>query len=295
MVDCRQNLPRLEDCWFYHVIDLPDLGTQGGDWDLRGRFDEYIGTVPLTGKTVLDVGTASGFLTFEAERRGATVTSFDLDSPDKWQYVSYPNIDDLKVDARGFQRLRNSYWLSHHLLRSHAQLVTGDIYEISRKVSPHDVSIVGQILVHLRDPLEALRQVALVTKETMIIVEGSFESAAPTTVFLGGNGNYHSFWHLSDQFYRQYLPILGFEIAKISKADYRCNHNSMPPDVTVWTFIARRCSTGWLGRLRSYASRLSASRRRMKRWSRSSPLHDHRTRAYLAPIFHLGQSDAGAF
>jgi hypothetical protein len=48
------------------------------------------------------------------------------------------------------------------------KLGAGD--EISRKVSPHDISIVGQILVHLRNPLESLRQVALVTKKTMITV-----------------------------------------------------------------------------------------------------------------------------
>jgi hypothetical protein len=237
-----QDLPRLEDCTFYHVIDLPVVGTQGGptSWDLRGRFDEYIGSVPLAGKTVLDVGAASGFLTFEAERRGATVTSFDADSPDKFQYVPYPDIDKVKAAQEvWFRTIRNSYWLSHHLLKSRAELVTGDIYQIGRAVSPHDISIVGQILVHLRDPLEALRQVALITRETMIIVEGSFESNAPTSVFVGGN-NYHSFWHLSDELYRQYLPLLGFEAVTISKADYRCNDRRLRQDMTVWTFIAKR-------------------------------------------------------
>ena len=50
-----------------------------GEWDLRGRFDDYVGRLDLSGKRVLDIGTASGFLTWEAERRGAQVVSFDLD------------------------------------------------------------------------------------------------------------------------------------------------------------------------------------------------------------------------
>lgn len=65
-------------------MDLPGLGTVShpGSWDLRGRFDEYVGHTRLSGKTLIDVGTASGFLTFEAEKRGAIVTSFDVPSGD---------------------------------------------------------------------------------------------------------------------------------------------------------------------------------------------------------------------
>src|SRR5687767_4292211 len=69
---------RLEDCFFYHAIDLPGFGLVRGQWDLRGKFDDYIGGVPLAGKSVLDVGTATGFLSFEAEKKGASrVLSFD--------------------------------------------------------------------------------------------------------------------------------------------------------------------------------------------------------------------------
>jgi hypothetical protein len=65
------------DCDFYHTMDLPISWLRTGQWDLRVRFDQYVGGVSLAGRTVLDVGAASGFLSFEAERRGATVTSFE--------------------------------------------------------------------------------------------------------------------------------------------------------------------------------------------------------------------------
>ncbi|HKR00197.1 MAG TPA: hypothetical protein VJT09_05960, partial [Pyrinomonadaceae bacterium] len=69
----------LDDCFFYHTMDLPGLGLVHGHWDLRGRFDDYIGGVSVAGKSVLDVGAATGFLSFEAERRGARrVLSFDM-------------------------------------------------------------------------------------------------------------------------------------------------------------------------------------------------------------------------
>jgi 2-polyprenyl-3-methyl-5-hydroxy-6-metoxy-1,4-benzoquinol methylase len=67
-------------------MDLPGFGSVIGQWDLRGRFDNYTGRVPLAGRTVVDVGTASGFLSFDAEKRGALVTGFDADDVSRCQY-----------------------------------------------------------------------------------------------------------------------------------------------------------------------------------------------------------------
>ena len=91
-------LPALQECVFYHSIDLPGIGSVKGEWDLRGKFDEYIGSIDVSGKTVLDVGTASGFLTFEAEKRGATVFSFDADGPERIQMVP-PSLMDQSIST----------------------------------------------------------------------------------------------------------------------------------------------------------------------------------------------------
>jgi 2-polyprenyl-3-methyl-5-hydroxy-6-metoxy-1,4-benzoquinol methylase len=66
------------DCDFYHVMELPGVGRVGDQWDLRGTVDAYLGDFDFQGKRALDVGAASGFLTFEMEKRGASVVSFDL-------------------------------------------------------------------------------------------------------------------------------------------------------------------------------------------------------------------------
>jgi 2-polyprenyl-3-methyl-5-hydroxy-6-metoxy-1,4-benzoquinol methylase len=79
-----RHLSRPDEYWFYHVMDLPEFGTVNhfGSWDLRDRFDDYVAHTPLASKTLLDVGCASGFLSFEAEKRGAIVTSFDVSGGD---------------------------------------------------------------------------------------------------------------------------------------------------------------------------------------------------------------------
>ena len=225
------------ECEFYHSIDLPRAGSIVGHWDLRGRFADYIAHTPIKGRTFLDVGTATGFLSFEAEKCGAFVTSFDADGPERYQYAAgYTN-----NDSDYFRRLRNGYAFAHEQLGSKANLVLGDIYSVSQSVAPHDVVLVGQILVHLRDPLLALQQAAEASKDVLVITEGSFESESPVSIFLGDKSPY-SWWHLSTGLYRAYLGMLGFDITSATRGRFTCRHKDSPGEVELWTFVAKRRS-----------------------------------------------------
>jgi hypothetical protein len=231
-------LPAQSECEFYHSIDLPNVGLVHGAWDLRGRFADYTSGVPIAGKTFLDVGTATGFLSFEAEKHGAVVTSFDADSPERYEHVT----GDKSHDPTHFRRLRNGYTFSHAKMQSRADLVLGDIYSMSDSVVRHDVVLVGQILVHLRDPLIALQQAAKVTKDTLIITEGSFETDTPLQVFLGAQ-SYYSWFHLSTGLYKTYLSMLGFDVVSTTKGQFTCLHEDIPGQVDLWTFVAKRRPT----------------------------------------------------
>lgn len=226
------------ECEFYHSIDLPRVGSIAGHWDLRGRFADYTGHTPVEGRTFLDVGTATGFLSFEAEKGGASVTSFDADGPERYEYVT----GDTGRDPAHFRRLRNGYAFSHELLGSKAELVLGDVYSLSQSVRAHDVVLVGQILVHLRDPLLALQQAAEVSRDILIITEGSFESESPVSVFLGEKSSY-SWWHLSTGLYRTWLGMLGFDIISVTRGQFTCLHRDNPGEVDLWTFVAKRRSS----------------------------------------------------
>jgi len=61
----------LNDCYFYHTVDVPGVGRVTGEWDLRAGVREYLGSVPFAGKRVLEIGPASGFLSFFMEREGS--------------------------------------------------------------------------------------------------------------------------------------------------------------------------------------------------------------------------------
>jgi hypothetical protein len=93
-------------------MDLPGVGCVGGQWDLCGRVDEYLGTVDFIGKRVLEIGPASGFLTVEMERRCAEVVAVRGDSDPGWDFVPYSSavLDPIRVKrAEHMRRSKNSF------------------------------------------------------------------------------------------------------------------------------------------------------------------------------------------
>ena len=224
-------------CWFYHSMDIPGVGAVHGQWDMRGKFAEYIGGLDISGRTFLDVGTASGFLLFEAEKHGASVTGFDAESGSQYQIIPGRGAPDF---SEGFRQMRNGFWLAHKAFKSSARVIYGDIYQMSELVPKHDVVLIGQILVHLRDPLGAIHQASLVANDYLIITEGSFKSQTPSALFLGRDGNEMTWWHLSDAIYHQWLSLLGFRVVSTSKAKFKCHSPGMPPEIELWTFVSKR-------------------------------------------------------
>src|SRR5215208_6836094 len=145
-------------------MELPTFGVVRGQWDLRGKFEEYVGGVDVAGKSVLDVGTATGFLTFEAEKRGASrVVSFDQNDGAEQTFLPFKDKLYYRDRARWaeqyraeIERWKNAYWLSHRLLSSKAEVYYGNVYQLPVDLGEFDIAIVGSVLEHLSDPITAL-------------------------------------------------------------------------------------------------------------------------------------------
>ena len=228
--------PRLVDnldaCEFYHTMDVPGFGVVHGHWDLRGRFADYVGGVDVTGKSVLDVGTATGFLSFEAEKHGASrVMSFDMS--DVRQQTLLPFKDNLYYRDRErwadeehgpyMDRWKNAYWLCHRLLGSQAEVAYGNVYDMPVGLGQYDVVIVGSVVEHLSDQITALGSIARLVKETLVIVTPLIESDEPVAHFAGRAAapvNDYTWWIYSVGVYREVLGMLGFRIERITRGEF---------------------------------------------------------------------------
>lgn len=165
----------LGECHFYHTQDIPGYGLVEGAWDLRSGVDEYLGGVGFMGKRVLELGTASGFLCFQMEKRGAEVVAYDLShETESWDLVPFATLDlDAAIESRRnhIRRLNNGYWLCHRAFESKAKVVYGSVYSVPAQIGQVDISTFGSILLHLRDPFLALQSALRLTRETVIITE----------------------------------------------------------------------------------------------------------------------------
>ena len=178
------NVDRPEDCFFYHKIKLPGVGEVGEGWDLRSSIDAYLGKFDFRGKRVLDMGAASGFLTFEMEKRGAEVVSFDMADGTQWDIVPHYDVQSDMDSYRGrciasHARLKNAYWFTHKCLGSKARVYYGDIYDLPGDLGEFDVAMFGMILGHLRDPFQALYSASRLVKDTIIITNQMMDTTQP--------------------------------------------------------------------------------------------------------------------
>ncbi|MCI0457568.1 MAG: class I SAM-dependent methyltransferase [Gemmataceae bacterium] len=243
-----RRVEKLEDCFFYHTMDLPGFGVVPGDWDLRDSFDDYVGGVDFRGKRVLDIGTASGFLSFEAEKRGAEVVSFDLADAttqdilpfkDSLFYQNYPAW--LRHQNHSHEPMKNSYWLAHRLYRSHVQMYYGNIYKLPETLGQFDIVLIGSVTEHLSDQIKALASIARLAADVMVINSPVLLTDEKVAYFLSSAARPHenyTWWAYSVGVYREVLGMLGFGIDHLRTAHCWNTRNAQQEPRT--TLVARR-------------------------------------------------------
>jgi SAM-dependent methyltransferase len=141
-----------EENFAYHRVNLPfGLHTRGRD---RSRTRDLIFRESLTGKSVLDVGSALGYFCFEAEAKGAT------------------RILGIERDEERFRQA----CLLKEIIGSRVEFLRRDI--LSEQLNEQfDYVCLLNVLHHLDDPIHAIHQLAAITHELLIIEFPTFEDA----------------------------------------------------------------------------------------------------------------------
>ncbi len=228
-------------------MDFPDGGSVTGAWDIRGGFDQYIGNYPIAGKTVLDVGSASGFLAFAAEERGARVTAIDALYPTEFERIPFAGSlhqTDRRAwvteTAKWFQGIKNGFWYARRKFASNVEMVYLPLTELPFWGRRFDVVVVGAIIEHLANPVPVLANLAAIANEAVIIAFTPVDDTDDQTMRTlndWSNPVYDfTWWILSRGLYRRVFSNVGFDLEFVTSV---ARHVASGEEVRP-TIIARR-------------------------------------------------------
>ncbi len=229
--------------FWYHSLDLGSGLITPGSFDYRETISNYGFAPRMNGTRALDVGSGSGFFAFEMERRGAEVTSVELPSLLAWD--RFPGVPPDQIIAT----IRRE--LHHHTMAdysdfirtaSHAEIYTalidgpfrfchavlesgvtrryGRIYDLPdmfRDAPKFNLVMMGDILVHLIDPLQALASAAAVCDGTLVIAQALWHSDQPEMHWVAAMDTDNAeWWRPNLAWFQHVLPRLGFPIVEVA-------------------------------------------------------------------------------
>lgn len=218
---------------WYHTVDLGNGLVTPGVYDYRETMSAFGFPDDMSGMTVLDVGSATGFFAFEFERRGARVVSMELPSlrdldrfPGQSVESSLRKIENMMHKSEPYTE-RDLYWYllegpfryCREKLGSRVERCYSTVYDITLERTGvregFDLVFIGDVLIHTLYPLKALAALAPLCRGQLVLAgvlpEGPQEP--PAMVYIGGadaENDEVAWWHPNLSCLMQMLQKLGF-------------------------------------------------------------------------------------
>jgi len=225
----------LSQCEFYHTVELPDGSVTRAEWDLRPGVEKYLGKVDFSGRRVLEIGPASGFLSFHMEKQGAKVIAVEPPIDTFWDLVPRAggDLESLKNQFRShIERIRNSFWYLHRLNQSDVELYEASAYALPDELGTFDTGLLACVLLHCSCPVRMIESVSRRVSRTLIICEVYHEELGSDPVCgllpAGNNDLVDTWWRFSPTFFVNYLAVLGFTSSRVIR------HRQFVPRSRTW-------------------------------------------------------------
>jgi hypothetical protein len=210
-----------QECVWYQTFDLPDGSLIRGRWDYRSNVDDYLGRIDFKGKSVLEIGPASGYLTRALESRGADVLCIDTSIDHVWDVV--PRLDrdvDKYIEERRavIPKLWKGWWLTRRIFNGSARISYSGAASIAELPQNQifDVALIGSVLQHFENPFVILSHVARRCR-TIVVTEQYFPRfdlpGRSLVEFIPrhSNNDLGSWWLLGPSVVEQMMGTLNFK------------------------------------------------------------------------------------
>lgn len=210
---------------WYHTFEFDSGSKVTGWWDVAATADAHDFPTDLSGLKVLDIGPASGWYSFYFEQLGADVTAVDVRGPSDWD--NFGEYEYRDVSEREVLEMRQNSPLLHmaRLLDSKVNLVHARVYEICPELFggvTFDLVFMGSLLIHLRDPIGALRAARSVCREKMIastlLWDGGEGFDKPAARFVRPFPRSHDWWVPNSKCFEAWFEAAGFSTVNTSRS-----------------------------------------------------------------------------
>jgi O-methyltransferase len=233
----------VKDCYFYHTTEIPGVGVVEGQWDLRDGADDYLGGYDFTGKRVLEIGPATGFLTFRIEKSAREIVAVELPMDRSfWNSVPYEELGLARAAPTQWttvekqfhdhiQHMRNGFWFCHEKFHSKARVYYGSSENLPEALGQFDAALLASVLLHSRSPVAILESCARRVEGSIIITERHYPNLGdgPVCALVPTMENraWDTWWSFTPRFFTQYLEVLGFTQQQVTFHQQVADQNSL--------------------------------------------------------------------
>lgn len=190
--------------WFYHTFYLSESKRSIETWDfdedtndiiIIGQWNhnpiakDILDVLNFSNKTVLDIGCNDGYYSYLCEKNKNVVTAVDVYNGESRQFM-------------------------HGFLKSNVVFIHDNVNNFLKWGSSYEVAIMGDILLHLENPLGVLKLVRNIITEKLIVV---FDYIDTTLPYVYVNDVEHTPYVFSIGSMINMLKISGFTNFKVEK------------------------------------------------------------------------------
>lgn len=195
---------------------------------------------------MLEIGPASGFLTFYMESQGADVVAVELGPEADWDIVPHAQLDlaAIREERREIMgQLRNGFWWTHERLHSQAKVHYGDVYDLPQELGEFDVAVMAAVLRHTRDPLRIIEGCARHAQSLVITeMQTSGLEGAPVAALVPTREPqvWDTWWDFSPDLLSRFVELLGFDQLVTSHHSQRFISGGSEHEIPFFTLVAAR-------------------------------------------------------